>query len=267
VADELERARSALATGNVDEALVLLWKAVEPARLAGDQRTLAQIAALAQQIPGHEADDLLKATGTPPDPTLAPIPTPEHSAPPRRSAFARALWAVIPVVLIAMIGLAYTRGDSGLKPPSLFGSRAQVTIDADGLYLVPLARYPQAELTEVGISVIREAGAVDIRSPVGLGPTTYDAQRNQFVAEELLRRLIEGYRIGEGRKVLLIGITSLEMYERGNSAEGQTTVTRADDGGYVVISTSAFGDDVEDRKARLREVLLAEIERAGLNRG
>lgn len=80
MADELERARSALATGNGDEALVLLWKAVEPARLAGDERTLAQIAALAQTIPGREADDLVKATGITTDPTSAPAPPPARSS-------------------------------------------------------------------------------------------------------------------------------------------------------------------------------------------
>lgn len=119
----------------------------------------------------------------------------------------------------------------------------------------------------MGISVIREAGAVDIRSSVGLGPTTYDAQRNQFVAEELLRRLTESYRIAAGRNVLIVGVTSLDMYERGNSAEGQATVAGAAGGGYAVVSTSAFGDNPENRKARLRAVLLAEIERAGLKRG
>lgn len=98
------------------------------------------------------------------------------------------------------------------------------------------------------------------------GPTTYDAQRNQFVAEELLRRLTESYRIAAGRKVLIVGVTSHDIYERGNSAEGQATVVGAAGGGYVVVSTSLFGADPENRKVRLREVLLAEIERAGLKR-
>jgi hypothetical protein len=39
-----------------------------------------------------------------------------------------------------------------------------------------------------------------------------------------------------------------------------------DGGGYVVVSTSTLGDDPETRKARLRDVLLAEIGRAGLKR-
>lgn len=261
MADELERARAALETGDVDGALVLLWKAVEPARLAGDEHTLAQIAALAQRIPGREGADLVKATGvsTPPP---APAHTPEESAPQRRSAVARVLWGVVLVVLVAMIGLAYARGGSELKKSLPFEPRAQVTIDADGLYLVPLARYPQAELKDMGLSVIREAGAVDIRSSVGLGPTTYDSQRNQFVAEELLRRLTESYRIGEGRTVLIVGVTSFDMYERGQAAKPTVSVAHTADGRYAVVSTNLF-DEAEARKAALRAILLEEVRRVG----
>ena len=43
-------ARKALARGAADEALVLLWNEVEPARLAGDVATLRDIGRLAEQI-------------------------------------------------------------------------------------------------------------------------------------------------------------------------------------------------------------------------
>lgn len=43
-------ARKALARGAADEALVLLWNEVEPARLAGDLATLRDIGRLAEQI-------------------------------------------------------------------------------------------------------------------------------------------------------------------------------------------------------------------------
>jgi predicted Zn-dependent protease len=164
-----------------------------------------------------------------------------------------------------MIGLAYSRGGSELAKSRPFAPRAQVTIDADGLYLVPLARYPQAELTEVGISVIRKAGAVDIRSSVGLGATTYDSQRNQFVAEELLRRLTESYRIGEGRTVLIVGVTSFDMYERGQAAKPSVSVARTADGRYAVVSTHLV-DEAAARKAALRAILLDEVRRVGLGR-
>jgi hypothetical protein len=43
-------ARKALARGSADEALVLLWNEVEPARLAGDVATLREIGRLAELI-------------------------------------------------------------------------------------------------------------------------------------------------------------------------------------------------------------------------
>jgi hypothetical protein len=43
-------ARKALARGAADEALVLLWNGVEPARLAGDVATLREIGRLAERI-------------------------------------------------------------------------------------------------------------------------------------------------------------------------------------------------------------------------
>jgi hypothetical protein len=265
VNDELEQARQAVAAGNPDEALVLLWKAVEPARLAGDKERLAQIALLAHTIPGREAEDLVKATGVDPASFAAPVAEAAPQAPqaPRRSGFARVLWAAVIVVLVAMIGLAYTRGGSELVDRPAGGGEP-VSIDADGLYLVPLARYPQAELDDVGISVIRSAGAVDIRTPLGLGPTAYDAERGQFVAEEILGRLTEAYSIAEGREVLVVGVTSLDMYSHAESAAASVSVARSSDGRYVVVSTHDFGAVRELRDARLRELLLAEIGRADL---
>lgn len=50
MADEVKSARQALGRGATDEALVHLWNALEPARLAGDGRSLNAIAGLAQRI-------------------------------------------------------------------------------------------------------------------------------------------------------------------------------------------------------------------------
>jgi hypothetical protein len=50
VAQGLKEARRAVARGANDEALVLLWNAVEPARLRGDRRALATIGGLAQVV-------------------------------------------------------------------------------------------------------------------------------------------------------------------------------------------------------------------------
>jgi hypothetical protein len=66
---DLIQARRAFARGRSDEALVIVWNLVEPARLEGDEGTLRAIAALAgaiaQKDEGHrrEAERLLEALG------------------------------------------------------------------------------------------------------------------------------------------------------------------------------------------------------------
>lgn len=46
----VKEARRAVERGDVDEALVLLWNALEPLRLAGDTAGLQRVAALADEI-------------------------------------------------------------------------------------------------------------------------------------------------------------------------------------------------------------------------
>jgi ABC-type nitrate/sulfonate/bicarbonate transport system substrate-binding protein len=50
VSDNVKQARKALARGHPDEAVALLWNAIEPARLAGDRRALATIEHLALSV-------------------------------------------------------------------------------------------------------------------------------------------------------------------------------------------------------------------------
>jgi hypothetical protein len=50
VRDGIKQARSALRRGDPDGALVILWNEVEPARLAGDRRSLRAIGGLATTI-------------------------------------------------------------------------------------------------------------------------------------------------------------------------------------------------------------------------
>lgn len=85
MAGELKEARRAAGGGRIEEALVYLWNAVEPARLAGDESALEGIARLAAQIqregdPGQqrEAARLLQAAGLrePASPAEAPWPEP-----------------------------------------------------------------------------------------------------------------------------------------------------------------------------------------------
>lgn len=66
MADALDRAARAARRGSPDEALVLLWNALEPARLSGDRRALATIDGLAGAIARdeqhrHEAERLREA--------------------------------------------------------------------------------------------------------------------------------------------------------------------------------------------------------------
>jgi hypothetical protein len=66
---DLSQARSAISRGRGDEALVILWNLVEPARLEGDERTLRAIGALAAAVARHdegsrrEAERLLESLG------------------------------------------------------------------------------------------------------------------------------------------------------------------------------------------------------------
>ena len=68
VSGGVRQARKALARGHPDQAITLLWNAIEPARLAGDRRALAAIEQLALSVSRegdesqrHEAEKLLAA--------------------------------------------------------------------------------------------------------------------------------------------------------------------------------------------------------------
>ena len=68
MSEGVRQARKVLARGYPDEAVVLLWNAIEPARLAGDRRALAAIEHLALSLSREgdesqrrEAEKLLRA--------------------------------------------------------------------------------------------------------------------------------------------------------------------------------------------------------------
>jgi hypothetical protein len=264
MADEVAQARKALAAGDVDEALVLLWKGLEPARLENDQIRLSEIAEVAATIPNDEGADLIAATGAE-LPLAREWAKPALQAQTRSRSFAPVLWVVVGLLLLAVVGARVYRNVPHFKFPDVRVRQAapaptHLTLRADGLYLVPLANFPQVELADVAPSVVKATGRVETRSPLPLGPTTYDAATGQFVAEEILRRMAEAYEIAEGTDALLVGVTSLAMRDDA----GPATVARSEDGRFVVISTSALSDDAQVRGKRLRRFLLSEIERAGL---
>jgi hypothetical protein len=97
--------------------------------------------------------------------------------------------------------------------------------------------------------------------PFPLGPTTYDPSSGQFVAGEILRRLSEAYGVADGVDALVVGVTSLAVRDDA----GPVTAARSKDGVFIVVSTSALGDDREARRDRLGRIILDEIEQAGLN--
>jgi hypothetical protein len=264
MADEVAQARKAVSAGDVDEALVLLWKALEPARLENDHARLREIAEVAATIPNGEGADLIAATGASPLPApewanpLAQAPTKAHSSTPL-------LWVVVGLLLLVVVGTRVYRSVPHFKFPDVRVRQANqapshVTLRAERLYLVALARYPEAELADIAPGLVSAAGAVETRPALPLGPTTYDAATGQFVAGEILRRMAEIYEIEEGTDALLVGVTSLPMRDDA----GPATVARSEDGQLVVISTSALGADSRQRRERLRRLLLTEIERAGL---
>jgi hypothetical protein len=265
MADEVAQARRAVAAREVDEALVLLWKALEPARLENDHATLREIAEVAASIPNGEGADLIAATG------VAPPPAQEWAKPPappstKGRSFTPLLWVVVGLFLLATVGGWVYRSVPHFKFPDVRVSQTEpaashVTIRANGLYLVPLAGFPQVELADVGPEVVKATGRVETSPPLPLGPTTYDSAAGQFVAGEILRRMAEVYEIGTGADALLVGVTSLPMRDDA----GPATVTRSGDGRFVVISTSTLGDDARVRRERLRRLLLRESGRAGLS--
>lgn len=90
MADDVKEAERAVARGRPDEALVYLWNAVEPARVAGDSRSLQRIARVAQRIvqageTGEQREaqrllELLRPAGAAAAAVAAPPPPPETVA-------------------------------------------------------------------------------------------------------------------------------------------------------------------------------------------
>jgi hypothetical protein len=58
---DLRNAEQAISRGRNDEALQLLWNALEQARLSQDRESLAAILHLARRLEGHEAEHLAAA--------------------------------------------------------------------------------------------------------------------------------------------------------------------------------------------------------------
>ena len=76
VSEGVKQARKALARGHPDEAIALLWNAIEPARLAGDRRALATVEHLALSV-AREGDESQRREA---EKLLAALPEASESA-------------------------------------------------------------------------------------------------------------------------------------------------------------------------------------------
>ena len=255
---ELSKARGAIAAGNTDEALVLLWNAVEPARMAGDRETLEEIARLAQAIPGREAADLVNATGIQPAESAGSKPDAKET--PKASKRRALVWLAI-VLAFALFNLVQDLVPNETRTTQPTTQRLPgVEPVTTGLHLVPLDRYPAEELGELVPTVVPTAGIVVVRHQVVLDPSTYDPRRKQYVAEKLLTELRNKFAL-TGSPTMIVGVTSLDMYSERQMKEPRVSVARSDDGVFVVISTFAFGSLHEGRQVALGRAILQELRR------
>jgi hypothetical protein len=272
MADEVAHARAALAAGREDEALVLLWNALEPARMAGDEKALGEIAALARTIPRREAADLVVAAGNPPDPEPEPatVKATERSA--WRGRLGGAVgWLFFGLVVAALIASFFDSREGETQAPSPRGEPSTPTVvdndpgvrtlGADALYLVPLGDYPSKELFDVGGQSIHETGAMDVLPALPLALHMIDRRRHQLIAEELFQLMGDHYLVQRGHAIVVVGVTTWELYERRRPEQEFAPVAHSDDGRYVVISAAHLGPGDELRKEQLRQLALREFRR------
>ncbi|MGH3013649.1 MAG: hypothetical protein ACRDNR_09410 [Gaiellaceae bacterium] len=261
MATDIIRARKALDAGRTDEALVLLWNAVEPARLAGDADALREIAELARSVPGREGESLVAATGVE---ASASAPGSEASPPAEqrgRVPVLRALRVLLPLLVLLLWVVANVLGehstpDEGSKSEEVL---AKATVGGD-VFLVPLGRTSLVELEELVPDIVDRLGAqANVLPAVELRPQVLDAARGQLVGEELLLRLTETYGIVDDRAVI-IGVVDADMYERARPEEEFSVVVRSDDERYAVVSTARVARGPEGtRSARIWNVIAREV--------
>jgi predicted Zn-dependent protease len=265
---QLKRAEEALEAGRDDEALVLLWNALEPARLADDRDAYETIRRLARRIRHRDVEQLLaevERLAGPPTDDLERRPQPSLA---RRVAPFLPFVVVLAVALVSLAsGLASGRekpdhGDVEPGPRQVAG----LPVTAPGVYLVALGRFESGDLDELAAY---HAGK--LRIPVGTLPRvpldarTLDEEREQLIAEELLELLWQHYPVAPGRRVVVIGMTDFDMYSR-ERPESPSFFSRRAAEGYGVVSAAhlhpgliskALGRDSLD--TRLRKLVMRNI--------
>lgn len=150
MAKDVKEAERALARGRPDEALVYLWNAVEPARVAGDTRTLERIGRVAQRIArGDQAGEqreaqrlleLLRSSGGRAVATAAPATAAETAAAPaalREAPPTRREEAEVEREEIVVTG-DWVPDEAGAAPGAEPGSEGQRPRGGLGRFIVPL---------------------------------------------------------------------------------------------------------------------------------
>jgi hypothetical protein len=254
----IEQARGALDAGRADEAILLLWQALEPARLAGDDDALREIASLARATGRREGEDLaIRATGQLSSPQPPAPPAPRDEPQPSRAPAFRTWRLVFPLLVTAALAASFVNALS--RPAQVPGTDRRpvpATVGGDAAYLVPLAGYPRAELERLVLTIHRRTGQrPSMLAPVTVRPELLDPHRGQLVAEDLLGRLAGAYDVRGN--ALVLGVTHADMYERKHPEREFAVAVRSPDGRYAVLSTARLGRGPERRKRTLRRILHA----------
>jgi predicted Zn-dependent protease len=259
--DELKKAEQAIARGRTDEALQLLWNALEQARLSEDRESLEAIRRLARGLEGFDAEHLAAAV----ERVQPDVESPPYERP-RASGWRRSVLIAALLTAAAFVGVKFVlpllTGPVGppIEVDENTTAAEPVAVEAPGVYLVPIGRFESVSVTKIAVDIERRH-AVPVRTfaAVPLRHSTVDDKRDQLVAEELIDLLRRQYPARHPRAVV-IGLTQFDMYIRGASWNYAFSL-RAEPS-YAVVSTARmdpanYGDaaDRELLETRVRKIV------------
>jgi hypothetical protein len=229
----VERARSALAAGRLEEASVHAWNAVATVREDADREELLRIAAeLNDELLLRELED--RGFGRP-----SYEPAPARETPKSKLRF-------LPVVIVALV-IAVAAGSQvpteGRTPRPKAAEPGFVPhiLDLDsGVWLVAVGRAESVDLQKLAAELtFRYRIPVGVQAEVPIEPAAVDG--NRLIAEQALLTLSRSYG-AEGRATV-IGVTDYDMH---SPAEGHVFTLRSARS-YAIVSTAQLGGTVLDR--------------------
>jgi predicted Zn-dependent protease len=265
VEKELRNAEDAIARGRTDEALQLLWDALELARVSQDRDSLEAILRLARRLEGSDAEHLATTVER-----LLPDSEATPRARPRSSDWKRSV--LIPALLIVAavagvkFGLPLLTGPVG--PPIEVDEDTPpaepFAVEAPGVYLVPIGRFESVSVTKLAGELERrhEVPMRTLRA-IPLRRSTVDDDRDQLVSERLIELLRRQYPVHHPSAVV-IGLTQFDMYIR--QVSWNYAFSFRAEPSYAVVSSARmdpvnYGDspDQELLQARLRKMVAKNI--------